>query len=269
MAGPRSGRHQAERAPEADAANEDEEDEEAREDAPAGSEVTWSLGRFLTVEEVEGAFGVQGLPRPSGIAPNQPYPLRRVYPLWAAACLAWIVAAGLLFATIRPVRVLDETVDLSSAPPGESTIWFSSPIALSAWRNVVVEVAADVDNSWEWVEGDFYETQTGTVLPFAMSVEYWHGVEGGERWSEGRQRGRSFLSSPAAGEYTLRLEIERGGNSPPKLAQVRVEQGRPRLSHALWALGLLCAIPLGVAIHHFAFEQRRWMESNLASEEDS
>lgn len=244
-------------------------DEEAAPEAPAASEVTWSLGRFLSVGEVEEAFGVEGLPRPAGIAPNQPYPYGRVYPLWIAASLAWLAVLAFLFVTIRPVKVLDETIDLSPTPPGESTVWFSPPVALAAWRNVMVEVAADVDNSWEWVEGDFYEKESGTVLPFAMSVEYWHGVAGGERWNEGAQRGRAFLSSPAAGEYTLRLEIERGGERPPKLARVRVEQGRPRPSHAFWALGLLCAIPLAVAIHHGIFEQRRWAESHLASGGDA
>jgi hypothetical protein len=36
-------------------------------------EVTWSLGTYIDRKEVERAFGVKGLKRPSNVAPNQPF----------------------------------------------------------------------------------------------------------------------------------------------------------------------------------------------------
>ncbi|MEM7232086.1 MAG: DUF4178 domain-containing protein, partial [Planctomycetota bacterium] len=45
-------------------------------------EVTWALGRYIPVEDVESAFGVKRLPRPTGIAPNEPFKHSWVYRPW-------------------------------------------------------------------------------------------------------------------------------------------------------------------------------------------
>ncbi|MBT1582375.1 DUF4178 domain-containing protein, partial [Klebsiella pneumoniae] len=36
-------------------------------------EINWSIGRYIPVKEIEKAFGVTDLPKPWGIAPNQPF----------------------------------------------------------------------------------------------------------------------------------------------------------------------------------------------------
>ena len=60
-------------------------------------EENWSLGKYLTVDEVEKAFGIKGLPRPDTIGPHQPFPHAGIYRYWllftCAAVLLWVVAA--------------------------------------------------------------------------------------------------------------------------------------------------------------------------------
>jgi hypothetical protein len=56
------------------------------------SEINWSLGTYIEVPQIEKAFSVSGLPRPSGVAPNQPYKHWWIYKYW----LAFIVLVLLL-----------------------------------------------------------------------------------------------------------------------------------------------------------------------------
>ena len=48
----------------------------------------------MTVPQIEKAFSVSGLPRPSNIAPNQPYKHWWVYKYWIAFILVLCCLAG-------------------------------------------------------------------------------------------------------------------------------------------------------------------------------
>ena len=74
-------------------------------------------------------------------------------------------------------------------------------------RNVRVTVRAEVDNSWLDVEGDLIQQDSDLVQPFSAPVEYYHGMDGGESWSEGSKETSVYLSALPAGAYTLRLEF--------------------------------------------------------------
>src|SRR5262249_23252157 len=59
-------------------------------------EVNWSPGTYLPVAEVQKAFGVTGLPRPHNVAPNQPFPHKRIYFYWAILTAAAFVLGAVL-----------------------------------------------------------------------------------------------------------------------------------------------------------------------------
>ncbi|MBI3866007.1 MAG: DUF4178 domain-containing protein [Planctomycetia bacterium] len=63
---------------------------------PAAREVNYSLATYMPHAEIEQAFGVKGLPRPFGVAPNQPSPVDKRIFLW------WLVF-GLLLALLDTV----------------------------------------------------------------------------------------------------------------------------------------------------------------------
>ena len=72
----------------------------------SAEEVNWSLGAYTPVKEVEGKFGVD-LPSPKTVAPNQPWPHKKVYAYWGLLTLA-ALALGLLFMVAAPRKVVFE-----------------------------------------------------------------------------------------------------------------------------------------------------------------
>jgi hypothetical protein len=111
--------------------------------------------------------------------------------------------------------------------------------------------------------------QTGVALDFARELGYYFGVEGGESWSEGSQRGRMVLPTVAPGRYYLRVEPE--GNPTdrsPVDYSIHVRRDRPVWAFYGIALLLLGAPPLLVTLRHASFEHKRWSESDHAEDDE-
>ncbi|HXM35653.1 MAG TPA: DUF4178 domain-containing protein, partial [Pyrinomonadaceae bacterium] len=229
----------------------------------ATGEINCSLGIFLSPAEVEKAFGISGLRRPSLVAPNQPNPHKGVGKHWLAFA-ALIIVLGLVFGlTTNRQQVLQQSYQFQALtnPDGTQSI-FSDPFTLQGRKNIMVSATSNVDNTWVYFEGDLINQDTGLVQPFSMPVEYYHGVDDGESWSEGSQTKTVYLSALPAGTYTLRLEgqWENWAQQSPPL-NVKIEQG---VSHGFyWLLSLIAisVVPVLVFFRKLSFEGRRWKNS--------
>jgi DNA-directed RNA polymerase subunit RPC12/RpoP len=145
----------------------------------------------------------------------------------------------------------------------KTQVIFTEPLELAGGRNVRVTGSANADNNWLYVAGDLIDEQTGLVQQFDLPMEYYHGVDGGESWSEGSAEQSDYLPALPEGRYTMRLEAqwENWNQAAPPQIRVRVEQGVPRLVNLLLVLVALSLIPLVAAWRHFSFERRRWADS--------
>jgi hypothetical protein len=235
--------------------------------ASESREVNWSLGSYMTPGVVEAVFGVKGLPRPApgNVAPNQPFLYSGVYRYWAYISAA-VIGLGILFAVVaRHEKVFDQSYTLIKAPQAqEGAVFFSDPdhpLQLKSRQNIRVRASASLENTWFDLEGDFINDETGIVQSFSLPVEYYHGVEGGESWSEGSREGAAHLSALPAGAYTLRLAFQWDAGKPPGPINVVVEQGLPRGSHWLITLCAVSLIPVIILMYHYYFSYQRWKDS--------
>ena len=171
-------------------------------------EVNWSLGTYLKHKEVEKAFGITGLPRTSKIAPNQPYPYKNIYKYWMLMLLVTFLFGAFVMSTSANRKVFEQTYQLEPLKSLEdSQIRFSDPFELKARQNIKITATANVDNSWLEVEGDLINQATDESQGFSIPVEYYHGVEDGESWSEGNQSPGVRVSSVPGGNYILGLDV--------------------------------------------------------------
>jgi Zn finger protein HypA/HybF involved in hydrogenase expression len=237
----------------------------------ATGEINWSLGKYVPVKEVEKAFNVRDLPRPSNVAPNQPFRHKAVYKYWLVL-LPILLLVGLIATMFSGTsqRVMTSTYELPPLPNAEGTqVVFSEPFDLRSMRNVrVTAQPAGLDNSWLYMEGDLINEETGLVQTFPISVEYYQGVEEGESWTEGSKEDDKTLSALPAGKYTLRLEAQWEKWQQPMPVTVTVEQGATRGINLIIALIVLSIIPIFVLIWHIIFESRRWSESMFGGSSD-
>jgi hypothetical protein len=249
-------------------------------------ELNYTLSRYLSVEQVEQAFGVKELRHPQSVAPSQPYPHKGVYKLAGALFLAAILIALVVFASGSQKQIFSQQYQLK---PNQAKELFSKTLKVEGGKNLMVRCVAA---SWVYVSGEFYDEKSGRV-----------------RASFGIPRGEAvFLSALPAGDYTLRMTVQAdrkpatarakrkprravpnrrpvgalrnrgpvpalvkerlGGlltkRTQPTQFSISVQQGVPHWSHLVFLIVGLSIIPIGTAIHHMSFEARRWQDSDYS-----
>ncbi len=266
-----------------------------------GEEVNWSLSTYLEPEEVWAAFKLAGGPSaPVGTASFQPNP----HKVALAKAALWLVGAlGLLLlmvmwesVTHRNVELFSQRLDLlemarlqpetavaprraiptrrapaqapaeTPAAEPQEPVFFSGPIEIKdGRRNLAVRLSAPVNNGWVSVEGALVSETTGVAELFLIESSYYHGVDGGESWSEGEQSQTVFLSAVPLGTYVLRLAPQWDGRMPPvRVIDVQLRQGVMRWLYPGLALLAILLVPLFMVFRLAAFESRRWQESMYA-----
>ncbi|HEX2270864.1 MAG TPA: DUF4178 domain-containing protein, partial [Pyrinomonadaceae bacterium] len=230
-------------------------------------EINWSLGTYVEVPQIEKAFGVSGLARPSGVAPNQPYKHWWVYKYWLLV-IGILLVVGFLMVVVsgREKEVFRQTVTLQPLANADGTqVFFSEPFELEGRRNIRIVGESPVQNTWVYLEGDLINDETGVVQSFPIEISYYSGVEGGESWSEGGQSDSAYTSAMPGGRYVLRLEGQWEKWQQPAVVSVRIEQN---VTHGFnWLLALIAVSigPIAMIIYHIRFEHKRWSESMFST----
>jgi hypothetical protein len=128
---------------------------------------------------------------------------------------ATLIAAVLLILvhTFVSLGQQDKTIlknNLEFRDSANSLTFVSPKFELTKWRsNLEFDLEAPVDNNWIEMEAYLINDATGSEQSIDELVQYYHGYEDGESWSEGQPTGHAYLSSIPSGRYYLRIEATR------------------------------------------------------------
>lgn len=232
------------------------------------NEVNWSLGTYMTNDEIEKIFGITGLPRPWGVGPNQPF-TGRFYYTWGALPLLLLLVVAVFMIPISGLTktVLNQPIIL---PPMASAtteqIATSQAFDLKANQNIRITAGAQVDNSWADLDVDLYNEESHQeVESVNIPVEYYSGVDDGESWSEGGKSTDATLSSPGGGKYTLQVHGTWQNWQAQMPVTVKVEQGVNRGVNFCCAFLILLIMPILGLFRKMSFESGRWKDSMFSS----
>lgn len=241
------------------------------ENKRATGEINWSLGMYVTPAQIEKSFGISDLPRPSGIAPNQPYRHKWIYKYWIILILAALLVSFVVFITSGSSNeVFSQSVTLQPLRNADGTqIFFSEPFELAGRRNIRIIGESPVQNTWVYLEADLINEETGVVQSVPMEISYYQGVEDGESWTEGAQKDSIDTSSLPGGKYVLRLEGQWEKWQLPATVSVKIVQNVTTGLKLLILLIVLSIVPILMGIYHISFERRRWSESMFSGGDSS
>lgn len=229
-------------------------------------EIAYSHARYMTVAEIEQAFHVEGLNRPTTVGPIQPYEGPKLLGTWLFMLALLFVIAIVIGIRLPGKTVLSKDFDLSAEPavaggPDNARVSFSEPFELSGEYNLAIRGGSSIENTWAYAAGDLVNDATGSDYGFEIPLEHYSGVEDGESWSEGSRNKTVHLGRPDKGRYTLRLESQwEAGKTPPTI-HVEVREGVFRWPYFIVALLVICVFPFIAVMKQFAFEAERWKES--------
>ncbi len=226
-------------------------------------EVVWTIGEYVEPAALWSAFSLKTAPPPRvGVAPNQPSPYKsqssEIFHIFGYLCLAaFIIHLGLTLLAQNKM-VYENHFQFRQADREKSLVTDFFSLTGHA-SNVMVRSKADVNNSWIYLHMALINEE-GQAYDFGREVSYYHGVDGGESWSEGGTSDEAILPSIPPGRYYLRIEPE--SSSPLVNYTVQVYRDVPRWSFFLVALGILCLVPILAWWRSTRFEAARWSEGN-------
>ena len=226
-------------------------------------EVNWSLGTYIDKQAVATAFNVKKMPRPVGVAPNQPFKHNGVLLAWPLLCGIALLTGIMLLAGAKSRTVLNKNykLDPTEAVDKTNVVFDETPLELNARQNLCVTLRSQVNNSWMYVQGDLFNETTGLTQGFSAPLEFYQGVDDGEAWTEGSKEATIYLSALPAGKYTLRLEVQRQNFRTPASLSVQIEQDRRRALYLFLLLLALSLVPLVILFWRWRFEKARWENS--------
>jgi hypothetical protein len=231
------------------------------------NEVNWSLGTYMTNAEVEKAFGISDLPKPWGVAPNQPF-TGSFYYTWGSVPLLLLLFVGVLMIPIAGITstVMSEQITLPAMQNAQAAqTVFSQPFDIKGNRNVRITANANVSNAWADLDVDLINDQSQEVESVNVPIEYYSGTDSDGAWTEGSQSTDATLSSLPAGKYTLRVEGTWQNWQQPIAVGVKVEQNVNRGVNFCCAFIALAIVPFFGLIRKWSFEASRWKDSMFGS----
>ncbi len=233
----------------------------------SGNEMNWSVGTYMTNDEVEKAFGISGLPKPWGVAPNQPF-TGQFYYTWGFLPLLALLVVAIFMIPFTGITntVLNQTITMPpSVNPTTPQTVFSTAFDIKGNRNIRISASAPLTNAAADLDVDLINEQSQEIESVVIPISFYQGVEGGESWSEGDRSNDATISSLPAGKYTLRAQGTTEGVQQPLQISLKVEQGVTRGVNFICAFLILLIVPIFGLIRKMSFESSRWKDSMFSS----
>lgn len=210
-----------------------------------GDEVEYAIGRKIPLAAVKSALGRQDLPAPAEPLENVVEKRRWFHRVMAIAGVVLLVnLAGAWFCMQQGKTVLRQHFSAAEL----SSEVMSGPFPIASSGNVVKVVArAGLDNAWMALDVALVEGEDRVVHLFDQDIEYYHGVEGGESWSEGSRKKTTYFLAPSSGAHHLLLHAvsARGNASTAETCEhgleVQVIDGAAR-PHAFVGMAVLSGV---------------------------
>ncbi len=239
-------------------------------------EVTWSLGEYVAGQQIWSAFQLPGAAPPAvGVYANQPSPYSgRARSMWQAALVMLMLWAVMLLGfTVfsRQQEVLRQANYFVPGAAGQGS--YVTPVFELKGHPSSVEVRTEttLENQWIYLNYALINEQTGRAWDFGREVSYYHGVDGGESWSEGSRNDSAVIPAVPPGRYYLRVEPETDTTTPASIGRridytIVVLRDVPSYLLLWLVVPLLLAPPVLRSVSSRSFEFARWQESDYAVE---
>lgn len=231
------------------------------------NEIEYSIAEYQSRDVVAAALDVEPstLPRPMGVAPNQPYAKSRF-----RKEATWIMLVAAIVAVPMALKSCmhnGEKIDSFTVTPTDYIDeYITTPFTVSA-ANTLCRAKFDSsdDNSWTYLDVAVIDEQDQALLDFSVQTSYYSGYEGGEHWSEGSRTKSRMFKIEKPGEYRLLMKGTGGqGDSTAEAAaygsqvNIQVFEGA-EISRYFWLIGGIAAVWMLIEwCRKFAFEAARW-----------
>lgn len=230
-----------------------------------GPDRDYSIAQHISWREIKKTFNPSG-PKPIRIGTGAVQPFSS-FLSGNQLVITALVFCALIFIIqfIQSASALNKQVFAHLVMINDSTI--NKPVVSSSFEitgstsNLEIASYAIVENGWAEAGIDLVNEQTGKERSFAVGVEYYHGTDQGEAWSEGSYGSNELLCSIEPGRYHLVITPEKDGALLSTEMELTLWQDVPSWWNAWWAVAIMVILAGGIYGLEIRFERNRWYNS--------
>ena len=242
------------------------------QDKPGTSSADFYLGHYVEPAEIADAFktDVKLFPEKIGIGANQPsVHAKRWFSVYKLTPLLVVLVAviGFISLYVNPQHmVLDNDFNIvnDSTKVNEFKPFITPSFELKNSSSALdFLIKSEIDNNWLEATVVLVNEKDNQSWEVTESIEYYHGYEDGESWTEGSQEAEVLLSGIPGGKYHLNI-YPASGDISNKNIHVSIN-ANPVVWRNVWVtILLLCLYPLYAWYRMRNYEKRRWMNSDYS-----
>lgn len=231
------------------------------------------IGEYLDAEVIANAFNIDknDLPQQIGIGANQP---SKAFDRWTASlkitgvAIILVLLFHILFHIVKPEKELinDDFLivyDTKGGPDAFKSFITPSFTLDDESSNIEFEIASLVDNNWLETTIVLVNESDNKIWEVSKGIEYYHGTEDGESWSEGSTRESVMLSEIPQGKYHLNVYPSSGDVFRNNL-YIKAVSNVTMWGNTITTILLLCIFPAICWLLMRDYEKRRWNNSNFS-----
>ncbi|WP_298304805.1 DUF4178 domain-containing protein [Flavobacterium sp.] len=223
------------------------------------------LGKHISSKEIKSIFNIKSVPTKSQVGMVQPFyfNLNNTIIVFCSACIFILISHLYFSSTSKNQLVYSNEINLLNNNNKEiSTDVFElkGPIA-----PLKIFINSDVDNSWVATDFSLVNQTTGESSYFSKDIEYYHGYEGGENWTEGDTTDEFNICGVSSGKYKITFVPSKDTNDVSN-SRFKIDVFWDKSDN--WNFVSAFVVFLIIVIILFfiknSFEQRRWNDSDYS-----
>ncbi len=231
----------------------------------ADKEQTVYFGEHIAPAAVKKAFGIKSLPARMGVGIVQPFSvnLRYMGIIFSSMALLILVSHLVIYSGRKSTPVLNQGLSFAEYSGKD---FVSKPFTLEGGSApMTVQVRSNVDNSWAAVQVGLVNEVTNEEVYASKDIEYYHGSEGGENWSEGDRSETFNICGVEAGRYHFVVTpMKPEGDIANSGVVIQAEWNRPTSWNMVIPIVVMIAIFIIAFFMNANFNQRRWADSSYS-----
>lgn len=244
-----------------------------KEESTKPKQTNYYLGEYLDQSEIARAFNIdfKTLPEQTGLGAIQP---SKHYERWissaniSAIALVAVLLIFLAFSFFKPPKEVINDDFMIVYDGKESLDSFKSFVTPSfniddASTNIEFEIATAVDNNWFETNIILVNEADNRTWEVSKAIEYYHGYEDGESWTEGSTKETIMLSNIPKGKYHLNVYPSSGDVNRNNL-YIKATTNVSMWGNTLTIILLLCIYPIICWYIMRYFEKKRWENSDYS-----
>lgn len=223
-------------------------------------------GEHIAASKVKKIFNVPVMPPKTGKGIVQPFYIDLQQTAIIALCFAIVILVShyFIYSTRSQKEVFKDT--LSFLEYNNKDFVSKSFTLTGGLAPLAINVSSNVDNSWAAIQVGLVNEVTNEEVYANKDIEYYHGYEGGENWSEGSMSQKFNICGVSAGKYHLVLTPQKSADDANNHSiSVTARWDEPSIRNALWPIGIMIVLLVAIYYWRTYFERQRWENSSYTS----